>query len=113
MRLRLYGEYNEEEDKRGEERDAGAEGDGRRGERQRDGEEGNGGKAVEKSLTVPRWDQRRPTSDAAVGQHQQHLRTARCGSRRDGGGEGGREELGGEADDVKRFELFRRPLHHM
>lgn len=28
-------------------------------------------------------------------------------------GEGGREELGGEADDVKRFELFRRPLHHM
>lgn len=63
-----------------------------------------GGKVVEKSLTVPRWDQRRPTSDAAVGQHQQHLRTALCGSRRDGGRGGRGEELGGEADDVKRFE---------
>lgn len=86
MRPRLHGNHNEEEDKRGEGRDAGTEGEGRRGGRQRDGEEEKGGgKAVEKSLTVPRWDQRRPPSDAAVGQHQQHLRTARCSSRREGG----------------------------
>lgn len=71
---------------------------------------GKGGESGGKSLTVPRWDEREPTSDAAVGQHQQHLRTARCSSRGEGGGGGGRS-WEGEADDVKRFELFRRPLH--
>lgn len=62
MRLRLYGEYNEEEDKRGEERDAGAEGDGRRGETQRDGEEENGGESGGKI-----------THGATVGSEETHV----------------------------------------
>lgn len=105
-----YVKCNEEEDKR--ERRCSTEGAGGK-ERRSEMARSKRGKSGRKSLTVPRWDQREPTSDAAVGQHQQHLRTARCSSRVGVGGGGGWRSWVGEADDVESFELFRRPLQRM